>query len=95
MKLSKLLDHSGTVGGIGHAKPAGISVKHLDSGFAVVNKSVDTERDEKLSLGCVDIFVKEFLELTLAVIEVVGSETQRFIDTGSWGRGSALHRFRR
>ena len=73
---SELGNYLRTVLGIGHAKPLARRVKHFASSLASLDEMIDHERDEELALEvCLVLRVgEECLEVSLAVLEVVGSE---------------------
>lgn len=75
----------GTVFGVGDAEPLGGGVEHFDGGFAGADEGVDARGNGHLGLGHVEVLVKEFLELALAVGEVVGGEAPHVHRHGGLG----------
>ncbi len=75
MEFGEFLNNSGAVSSVSHTKPAAISVKYFDCSFSVADKGVNCERNKKFALGGVDVLVKEFFELALTVVKVIGCES--------------------
>ena len=74
MESGEFFYNAWTVGSVCHAKPTRVGVEHFDSGFTIVDKGVDAERDEEFGFGGVDVFVEELFELAVGVFKVVGSK---------------------
>ena len=65
VQIAERANHSGTVLLIGDAEPFRIGLQHLDAGLSAPDKLVNHTRNVALSLGLVQILLKEFLENTL------------------------------
>ena len=65
MQFSKFLHNAIAVSSICNAKPLRSCIENLNCSLAAIDEGIDCEGDEELSLGCIDVLVEEFFELTL------------------------------
>ena len=70
------LDDAWPVGGVSDAEPLAGGVEHLHGGGILADEFVDHEWDEELRLEVLHVLrvAEELLEISLAVLEIVGSE---------------------